>query len=112
MTAADRCVGHVRGTAGENEHARAWRRWHHLGGRVRPVLGNACLVGKGRWPAAAVRWDFEPSGGLLRRSRSERWMPCDLQSLFADHAHSGPPKTSVPGAARGPGVDQRSLSRE
>jgi hypothetical protein len=56
MTAVDRCLGHVQGTAGETEHARAWRRWHHLGGRVRPVLGDACLVGKGRWPAAAVRW--------------------------------------------------------
>jgi hypothetical protein len=40
--------------------ARAWWRWHHLGGRVRPVLGDTYIVGKGRWPAAAVRWDSKP----------------------------------------------------
>ena len=71
MTAADRCVGLVRGTAGEGEHGRAWRRWHHLGGRVRPVLGDACLVGRGRWPAAAVRWDLNPASCCLAvRGRS------------------------------------------
>jgi hypothetical protein len=43
--------------------ARAWQRWHQLGGRVRPVLGDACLVGKGRRPAAAVRWDSNPPSG-------------------------------------------------
>jgi hypothetical protein len=47
--------------------AQALRKWHQLRGRVRPVLGDACLVGKGRWPAAAVRWDSKPlppcSGG-------------------------------------------------
>jgi hypothetical protein len=37
----------------------------HLGGRVRPVLGDACLVGKGRWPAAAVRWDSNPAPGCF-----------------------------------------------
>jgi hypothetical protein len=40
--------------------AESWQRWHHLGGRVKPVLGGAYLVGKGRWPAAAVRWDSNP----------------------------------------------------
>src|SRR5215208_1546794 len=33
---------------------RAWRRRHHLGGRVRSVLGDAGLVGKGRRPTAAL----------------------------------------------------------
>src|SRR5215218_10438529 len=40
--------------------ARAWQRWHQLGGKVRPVLGDVCLVGKGRRPAAAVGWDSKP----------------------------------------------------
>ena len=40
--------------------ARARRRWHHLGGRVRSVHGDAYLVGKGRWQAAAVSWDSNP----------------------------------------------------
>jgi hypothetical protein len=54
MTAVDRCLGHVRARPVRLNMARAWRRWHHLGGRVWSVLGDACLVGKGRWPAAAV----------------------------------------------------------
>jgi hypothetical protein len=52
MTAVDRCLGHVRGTAMRVNMARAWQRWHQLGGTVRPVLGDACLVGKGGRPAA------------------------------------------------------------
>jgi hypothetical protein len=67
--------------------ARAWQRWHQLGGRVRPALGDACLVGKGHRPAAAVAWDSKPlpscSSGrgpdTFRASRSV----CDRRSVTA-----------------------------
>jgi hypothetical protein len=73
--------------------ARAWRRWHHLGGRVRPVLGDACLVGKGRRPAAAVRWDSTQSHAGSA-SEVAAVNGCDLRIPFAECDRSCPPRTS------------------
>ena len=39
----------------EDDVRGAWQRRHQLDCWVRPDAGNACLVGKGRRPAAAVR---------------------------------------------------------
>jgi hypothetical protein len=46
MTAVDRCLGHVGGTAGEDDVARTWRWRHQLGRWARPVQGDPSLVGK------------------------------------------------------------------
>jgi hypothetical protein len=43
-TAHDRCLWHVGGTAGKNDDARNGRRRLPARGRVRPVLGDHCLV--------------------------------------------------------------------
>jgi hypothetical protein len=50
----------VNGTADEDEVGRAWQRGHQLDRKVRPVPETACIVGKGRRPAAAVRWHSNP----------------------------------------------------
>jgi DDE superfamily endonuclease len=45
-TARDRCLWHAGGTAGASYDAPTWRRRLQLDCRVRPVLGDHCLVGK------------------------------------------------------------------
>lgn len=49
---------------------------------MRPVLGEACLVGKGRWPAAAVTWDSTPaSASIVGRGRdADERLTGDLHS--------------------------------
>ena len=39
---------------------RAWQSGHQLDRRVRLAHGHTCLVGKGRRPAAQVRWGSNP----------------------------------------------------
>jgi hypothetical protein len=63
LSVNDRCrpmlrarPGHVR----ESEHGSGLAALALPRRQVRPVLGAAGLVGKGRWPAAAVRWDSIP----------------------------------------------------
>jgi hypothetical protein len=85
--------------------ARAWQRWHHLGGRVRAVLGDACLVGKGRWPAAAVRWDSNPPSprSILCGRRLEclmTWHSC-IPAMTA-RARRGPAVAEAVRTQRGP----------
>jgi hypothetical protein len=53
MTAVDRCLGHVRGTAGEDGVVHHGAFDSSLDGRVRPVLGNRRIVGKPPGGAAA-----------------------------------------------------------
>jgi hypothetical protein len=47
-TAGDRCLWHAGGMAGENVDVRTWRRRLQVDCWVRPVRGDACLVGKPR----------------------------------------------------------------
>jgi hypothetical protein len=58
------------------------------------VLDDACLVGEGRRPAAAVRWDSNPVPTLLRRQRSDRWTARDLRFSLTERDRSCPPRTS------------------
>jgi hypothetical protein len=76
--------------------ARAWRRWHQLGGRVRPVLGDASLVGKGRRPAAAVRWDSNPPSG----ARREPGVPGVMRTQRGPSGSTGPVWSRTPAALR------------
>jgi hypothetical protein len=95
-----RWSGHGRGTAGEDEHGSGWQRWHHVGGRVRPLLGDACLVGKGCWPAAAVRWDSNPAPACFagRGGSGGCRVTCDSRSPgVTARARPGP---AVPGGVR------------
>jgi hypothetical protein len=59
-TDRDCCEWHGSGTADEDDVRRAWQRGHQLDRKVRPVPETACIVGKGRRPAAAVRWHSNP----------------------------------------------------
>jgi hypothetical protein len=60
-TAADRCLGHVGGTAGEDDSSQPGGEGHRLGRRVRPVLGDH--LPRGKPPEAAP----QPQGGALDR---------------------------------------------
>jgi hypothetical protein len=101
--------------------ARAWRRRHHLGGRVRPVLGDAGLVGKGRWPAAAVRWDsnppLDPLSGAGRRVKVRRpagraYLSCPPRA-WGSRCHADPARTmgSGPVCSRMPSASRSSGAR-
>jgi hypothetical protein len=85
--------------------ARACRPSHHLGGRVRLVLGDVCIVGKGRWPAAAVRWGSNPLSGRStsrgpRREGPVTWN-CRIPVVTAC-ARRGPAASDAVRTQRGP----------
>jgi hypothetical protein len=66
-----------------NAEVTGWLRRKRLDERaflLRHLEINAALTLKfqGPDPSDAEEVGFEPSAGLLRRSRSERWTPCDL----------------------------------
>jgi hypothetical protein len=55
------------------------RGWHELGRLVRPVLGDRCLVGKGRGPRQALTRKFEhTSPRSFTPPDSERGSPAAL----------------------------------
>jgi hypothetical protein len=80
-TVRDGFYGHERSRLVRTTLAQPSINDHQLDRRVRPVPGDHCLVRKGRRPAAVGLRSSNSAPRLLRRPRSERWMPCDTRSL-------------------------------
>jgi hypothetical protein len=59
-TGQDRCEWHASGTASENDVRGNLAEWPSARPQGEARLRRACLVGKGRRPAAGVTWDSNP----------------------------------------------------
>jgi hypothetical protein len=99
-TGQDCCEWHASGTAGEDNVHGAWQCRHQLDRKVGLDPGDACVVGKGRRPAAEITWGSNPPSchSAPRGSARECTVTCDsCMPAVTVRAHQ---RLAVPGAVR------------